>query len=211
CTQALWQAVMGNNPSEYKSSSRPVEQVSWDDILEFLKKIDQRISGLNLILPSEAQWEYACRADTSTAFYTGAIEILGENNAPALDPIAWYGGNSGVDFDLDNGEDSKEWPEKQYPHENAGTHPVGLKIANPWGVYDMLGNVWEWCPDAWHGNYKDAPADGRVWEGPSVERLIRGGSWSGLARRVRAAYRGGIPSGNRRDGGLGFRCARVLS
>ncbi|MBF0437363.1 MAG: formylglycine-generating enzyme family protein [Magnetococcales bacterium] len=188
CTQALWQAVMGNNPSRFQTPTRPVERVSWDDIQEFLKLINDGNFGLNLKLPSEAQWEYACRAGTTTALYTGAIEILGENNAPALDPIAWYGGNSGVDFDLDNGEDSKEWPEKQYPHENAGTHPVGLKIANPWRVYDMLGNVWEWCADHWHENYEGAPSDGTPW--------LDAGKAGGV-RVIR--------------GGLGFRCARVGS
>ncbi|MBF0137588.1 MAG: formylglycine-generating enzyme family protein, partial [Magnetococcales bacterium] len=185
CTQALWQAVMDVNPSRFKSPNRPVEKVSFDDVQEFLQRINEARPGLDLVLPSEAQWEYACRAGTTTALYTGKIQILGERNAPALDPIAWYGGNSGVEFDLDKGEDSTGWKEKQYPHKLAGTCPVGMKKPNPWGLYDMLGNVWEWCPDAWHGNYKDAPADGRVWEGPSVERLIRGGSWSGLARRVR--------------------------
>ncbi|HRE55354.1 MAG TPA: SUMF1/EgtB/PvdO family nonheme iron enzyme, partial [Candidatus Competibacter sp.] len=74
------------------------------------------------------------------ALYTGDLEILGENNAPALDPIAWYGGNSGVDFDLNDGEDSSDWKEKQYPHTKTGTHPVKLKQANPWGLHDMLGN-----------------------------------------------------------------------
>ncbi|MBF0424148.1 MAG: SUMF1/EgtB/PvdO family nonheme iron enzyme [Magnetococcales bacterium] len=214
CTQALWQVVMGNNPSYFQSSSRPVENVSWNDVQEFLEKINQRISGLNLILPSEAQWEYACRAGTTTALYTGAIEILGERNAPTLDPIAWYGGNSGVGFDLDNGIDSKEWSEKQYPHEKAGTHPVGLKIANPWGLYDMLGNVCEWCDDHWHESYEGAPTDGTAWLGVGRKaggvRVFRGGSWIGSARIVRAAYRSWDFPVFRSDY-LGFRCARVSS
>ncbi|MBF0371645.1 MAG: formylglycine-generating enzyme family protein, partial [Magnetococcales bacterium] len=120
CTQALWQAVMGENPSKFQTPDRPVEQVSWDDVQEFINRINERVSGLELTLPSESQWEYACRAGSTTALYSGAIEILGERNAPALDPIAWYGGNSGVDFDLDNGWDSSDWSEKQYPHEKAG-------------------------------------------------------------------------------------------
>ncbi|MCP3883121.1 MAG: formylglycine-generating enzyme family protein, partial [Sulfitobacter sp.] len=95
CTQALWEAVMGENPSRFKGPDRPVEQVSWDDAQGFIERINTRIPGLNLLMPREAQWEHACRAGTETALYTGAIKIIGEHNAPALDPIAWYGGNSG--------------------------------------------------------------------------------------------------------------------
>ena len=116
------------------------------------------------MLPSEAQWEYACRAGTETALYSGNLEILGERNAPALDPIAWYGGNSGVDFDLKDGHDSSDWSEKQYPHTRAGTRPVKLKRVNPWGLYDLLGNVWEWTQDPWHVSYQGAPANGSAWE-----------------------------------------------
>jgi len=210
CTQALWEAVMSDNPSHFKSSTRPVEQVSWDQVQDFLKQINARLPGLDLALPSEAQWEYACRAGTETAIYSGELAILGENNAPALDPIAWYGGNSGVDFDLPNGYDSSGWPGKQYSHERAGTRPVGLKRANPWGLYDMLGNVWEWTQDHWHGDYRDAPTDGSAWERTEAgaDRVIRGGSWFLLARHVRAASRSHFDPGNR-DGHLGFRCARV--
>jgi formylglycine-generating enzyme required for sulfatase activity len=134
CTQGLWETVMGNNPSHFKSPTRPVEQVSWEEVQDFLGKINAEIPGLDLVLPSEAQWEYACRAGTETAIYTGEITILGENNGPALDPIAWYSGNSGVDFDLKNGYDRSSWSEKQYPHTKAGTRPVGLKKPNPWGL-----------------------------------------------------------------------------
>ncbi|MCP5197405.1 MAG: formylglycine-generating enzyme family protein [Gammaproteobacteria bacterium] len=212
CTQALWEAVMGENPSRFQSPTRPVEQVSWNDVHDFLARINAQIPGLHLMLPSEAQWEYACRAGTETALYTGDLDILGENNAPALDPIAWYGGNSGVDFDLDNGYDSSDWPEKQYPHTRVGTHPVKLKRANPWGVHDLLGNVWEWCQDHWHDDYEGAPTDGSAWEDSDAgaNRVLRGGSWINHARSVRAAYRDRLRPDNR-DDRLGFRCARVRS
>jgi formylglycine-generating enzyme required for sulfatase activity len=212
CTQALWEAVMGNNPSLFQSPTRPVEQVSWNDAQDFLARINARIPGFDLALPSEAQWEYACRAGTETAIYTGALDILGEYNAPALDPIAWYGGNSGVDFDLTNDHDSSDWPEKQYPHTRAGTRPVKLKRANPWGLYDMLGNVLEWTQDPWHNDYQGAPTDGSAWEDRDAGalRVVHGGAWGHSARDVRVAYRIARASGNRFDG-LGFRCALVRS
>ncbi|MBF0624722.1 MAG: formylglycine-generating enzyme family protein [Magnetococcales bacterium] len=207
CTQALWQAVMGDNPSRFKSPDRPVEQVDFQDVRKFLKKINKEHAGLNLILPSEAQWEYACRAGTTTALYSGPIEIKGENNAPALDPIAWYGGNSGEEFDLDNGWDISGLLEKQYPHKKAGTHRVALKKSNPWGLYDMLGNVCEWCADPWHASYEGAPTDGSVWEAPGDRRVLRGGSWFAYVRDVRAASRGPLTIISSQH--LGFRCARV--
>jgi formylglycine-generating enzyme required for sulfatase activity len=214
CTQALWSAVMGGNPSRFKSPDRPVDGVSWNDAKGFIEGINGRVPGLNLTLPSEAQWEYACRAGTDTATYAGPMPILGQRNAPVLDPIAWYGGNSGVDFDLDNGFDSSGWPEKQYPHIRAGTHPVARKYANPWGLYDMLGNVWEWCADTWHGDYIGAPKDGSAWIDAApggkgeARRVVRGGSWSYDARNVRAAYRNLVPRVHR-GVFIGFRCARV--
>ena len=107
CTQALWEALMGENPSEFKSPDRPVENVSWEDCRKFVEKINEKFDlekvDLSLSLPSEAQWEYACRAGTTTATYAGPLKIEGENNAPILDAIAWYGGNSGIDFELSNG------------------------------------------------------------------------------------------------------------
>jgi len=146
-TQALWVAVMGSNPSRFVDPKRPVERVSWDDAIEFLARINARTRDLDLVLPTEAQWEYGCRAGTETATFAGPLEILGLRNAPILDAIAWYGGNSGVGFELENGHDSWGWREQQYWHNRAGTHPVALKRPNAWGLYDMLGNVWEWCAD----------------------------------------------------------------
>jgi formylglycine-generating enzyme required for sulfatase activity len=166
---------------------------------------------LDLTLPSEAQWEYACRAGTETAIYSGDLAILGANNAPALDPIAWYGGNSGVDFnEVALSEDSSSWLEKQYPHAEAGTNPVKLKQANPWGLYDMLGNVWEWCQDGMRDYDQDTQFNPIGSLDTDAGRVLRGGSWYDYARNVRAAVRNAYHPGNRYDD-FGFRCARVGS
>ncbi|RDH84316.1 MAG: Sulphatase-modifying factor protein [endosymbiont of Escarpia spicata] len=209
-TQALWQAVWGENPSRFKSDDRPVERVSWDDCRVFLEEINSRITGLNLQLPSEAQWEYACRARTTTAIYSGELEIIGDGNAPVLHEIAWYGGNSGKDFTLSEGREITHLNDRQFDENPSGTHPVGLKKPNPWGLYDMLGNVWEWTADVWQGDYEGAPQDGsaRVSDQAGAGRVIRGGSWVGGARRCRSACRlWDRPDG--RFGPLGFRPARV--
>ncbi|MCI5211785.1 MAG: formylglycine-generating enzyme family protein [Candidatus Electrothrix sp. ATG2] len=186
-TQALWQAMMGENPSIFKSPNRPVETVSWDDCQKFVQKINQQIPSLNLSLPSEAQWEYACRAGSTTALYTEPIKP-DDNVPPALAFIAWYIENS----------DGK-------------TQPVAQKQPNDLGLYDMLGNAWEWIADFWHGNYDGAPEDGSIWEndeskGDSV--VIRGGSWGNEGRFCRSAYRSKLVP-VRRDVAVGFRCARV--
>jgi formylglycine-generating enzyme required for sulfatase activity len=173
--QCLWQAVMGNNPSEFKGLDKPVESVSWVEAQEFLSRLNDRIPGLELSLPSEAQWEYACRAGSG---------------AENLDQIAWWSDNSGQE-----------------------THPVGLKQANDFGLFDMLGNVWEWCADPWHDNYDGAPTDGSAWiDGcdAAAYRVMRGGAWGDDAGLVRAAYRGGGLLALR-DDDVGFRCVRVQS
>jgi formylglycine-generating enzyme required for sulfatase activity len=209
CTQDLWEAVMGSNPSEFQSPDRPVEQVNWEDCQRFLETVQKQAPALDLRLPTEAEWEYACRGGTTTSTYAGELEILGERNGPLLDAIAWYGGNSGVDFDLEQGWNTSDWLEKQYPHTKAGTRRVGTKRANSWGLYDTLGNVWEWCQDFFGDYSSDLQRDPG---GPSSgsRRVIRGGSWFDFAQRVRAAVRlWGAPSFRRDD--LGFRLARGQS
>jgi formylglycine-generating enzyme required for sulfatase activity len=210
-TQGLYEAVLGENPSEFRSADRPVERVSWEQAQTFIETLNRKLPGLALRLPSEAEWEYACRAGTREATYAGALEILGERNAPALNDIAWYGGNSGVEFDLETAYDSSNWSEKQFEHNKAGTRSVKLKKANAWGLYDMLGNVLEWCEDHWHDNYNGAPHDGSAWldkdTSSAASRVIRGGSWHGYARHVRSAYRHWYEP-QHRTANLGFRCAR---
>ncbi|MBF0263160.1 MAG: formylglycine-generating enzyme family protein [Magnetococcales bacterium] len=215
CTQDLWYAVMGNNPSRFKSPKRPVEQVDFGMVQTFFQVVEKLSPGLNLRLPSEAQWEYACRANTTTAIYTGELKIFGEHNAPALDLIAWYGGNSGKDYDLEEGVDSSGWLEKQYLFSRSGTQDVGQKNPNTFGLYDMLGNVSEWCLDHKHGSYHGAPANGQVWldqddtwlEQIEKKRMLRGASWIALPNMVRSACRFGRHTWYKKDS-LGFRCAR---
>lgn len=209
CTQEMWREVMGENPSEFVSPRRPVERVSWDDVQLFLGRLNERFPGLEVRLPSEAQWERACRAGSETATWLGDLDILGERNAPLLHEIAWYGGNSGDGYDLDRGRDSSGWKEKQFPHQKAGTRRVISKKPNPWGLYDMLGNVWEWCQDAYERSpqRKVGPRSDPMEPGEGSERVIRGGSWGDHARRVRAAYRYGLAP-EVRFPDLGFRLSR---
>jgi formylglycine-generating enzyme required for sulfatase activity len=183
CTQALWQAVMGENPSHIVGPDLPIEQVSWEDCQEFFYRLNQRIPELQARLPSEADWEYACRAGTTTATWVGDLTIGKDRSAPELEKIAWYGANSG-----------------------GQTHPVRTKAVNPWGLYDMLGNVLEWCQD-WFGPYDGAVKSNPM--GPEVgsERVLRGGAWYDDARFVRAALRDGYAPGIRFHD-LGFRVAR---
>ena len=173
CTQALWQAVMGDNPSAFQGADRPVESVSWDDCQRFIENLNRRVPGLHVRLPTEAEWEYACRAGTTGARY-----------ADDLRDVAWYSYNTG-----------------------GGTHPVAAKRANPWGLYDTLGNVWEWCVDFWDDHYPEGAVTDPSGPPQGRSRVIRGGSWGGDALDVRAAGR----FGNRPDvrvNYLGFRLAR---
>ena len=203
CTQGLWVAVMdGKNPSRFTDLERPVERVSWYESVAFARQLAHRI-GINFGLPSEAQWEYACRAGTKTAIYTGDLEILGDGNAPALDPIAWYGGNSGHEYDHADGDPITWLKNKQYSFEKGGTRRVKGKRSNRWGLYDMLGNVCEWCSD-WHGEYTVKTQVDPTGAKSGTSRVLRGGGWDGGARYVRSAYRLWYTPGDQR-GRLGFR------
>ncbi|NEQ39234.1 MAG: SUMF1/EgtB/PvdO family nonheme iron enzyme [Okeania sp. SIO3I5] len=180
-TQAQWEAVMGNNPSHFKGANRPVENVSWRDATEFCQKLSQ-ITGKKYSLPSESQWEYACRARTSTPFYFGET-ITSE--------LANYDGTSTY----------ADEPKGKYQGE---TTDVGIFPPNSFGLYDMHGNVLEWCQDVWHSNYNGAPTDGSAWEtgGDSNRRLLRGGCWNNYSRYCRCAGRDYIFVGYL---GVGFR------
>ena len=161
-TQAQWEAVMGNIPSFFTGEpNRPVERVSFYDVQEFIDAINGLGHGI-FRLPSEAEWEYACRAGTMTRFYWGD-----DPNYTQIGTYAWYGINSAT-----------------------ATHPVGQNAANDWGLYDMSGNVWEWCQDWWHDDYTGAPTDATPWESPVGEsRVGRGGGWNSFDQYCRAAYR----------------------
>ena len=211
-TQALWEAVMGSNPSYFKGSKLPVEQVSWNDCQTFITKLNQ-LTGQTFRLPTEAEWEYAARGGTSTSLYNGEeINILGYNNSPNLDPLAWYGGNCGQDYtesagcDVSHGYDISEWPEKQYNDSKGGTHPVGLKQPNAFGLYDMLGNVSEWCQD-WFGTYSSSSQTNPTGPSSGSERVFRGGSWSYDARFCRVSLRF-YRAPSHADHDLGFRLAQ---
>jgi formylglycine-generating enzyme required for sulfatase activity len=195
-TQAQWKAVaslpkierdLSLNPSKFSGNNRPVEKVSWYDAVEFCQRLS-KATGRDYRLPSEAQWEYACRAGTTTPFY------FGETITPDL---ANYDGNYIY----------AQGPKGIYRQE---TSPVGKFPPNAFGLYDMHGNVWEWCADAWHNNYYGAPRDGSVWikNGDDNCSPLRGGSWNGIPNDCRSANRYGYIPGNHYDIN-GFRVACV--
>lgn len=191
-TQAQWRAVaelprvsidLDSDPSRFKGNNRPVEKVSWDQATEFCQRLS-RATGRDYHLPSEAQWEYACRAGTTTPFYFGETITT---------DLANYWGN--YTYGLT--------PMRENRHQ---TKEVGSFAPNAFGLYDLHGNLWEWCADDWHENYDRAPSDGSIWLSSKDERprkVLRGGSWSYIPDYCRSAYRGDCnPAGVLNDIGL---------
>ena len=166
-TQKQWNELMDNNPSIYKGDTLPVTNINWNDTQEFIKKLNQKEGTDKYRLPSEAEWEYVCKAGTTTEYYFG-------DDASKLDDYAWYQRNSMNE-----------------------THPVGTTKPNPWGVYDMLGNVYEWTLDNWHPDYTNAPTNGSAWFTHDDEYyvldtdlvVIRGGDYNAKANKCRSEYR----------------------
>jgi formylglycine-generating enzyme required for sulfatase activity len=173
--EGVWTQKLNPNPSHFKGDQRPVEQVSWEDAMEFCRRLSQR-TGRRYTLPSEAQWEYACRAGTITPFHFGST----------------------ISTKLANYNDNEVYGDGTKGNFRQQTTDVASFPANPWGLHDMHGNVWEWCADHYYGNYEGAPEDGRAWideeakdnKNETKSRLLRGGSWYGFPRYCRSAGRG---------------------
>ncbi len=186
-TQAIWEWVMQENPSFFKGASHPVEQVSWNDTQVFLKKLNalpdiKRLNeqqGRQFCLPTEAQWEYAARGGK----YSLSFPYAGSHE---LKEVGWFWENS---------------------HE--ATKPVGLKLPNELGLYDMSGNVREWCADYWHNDYENAPRDGSAWTvgGNDTHRVVRGGAWGSVDDFCRVSDRLARYTDDW-DDSIGFRLAR---
>jgi formylglycine-generating enzyme required for sulfatase activity/serine/threonine protein kinase len=187
-TQKQWYAVMGSDPRELHNTGCdecPVEGVSWDDVQKFISRLN-RLTGRTMRLPTEAEWEYAARGGKHTKGY----KYSGSDD---IHQVAWHTGNSENGFG--RGTQNTTWP-------------VGQKQPNELGIYDMSGNVWEWCEDDWHETYRAAPSDGRAWVDRSRGslRVIRGGSWANGATGCRVSYRYSSQSTNASKV-LGFRLA----
>ena len=173
-TQALWKAVMGNNPSWSKGDNLPVEQVSWEDCQTFIGKLNG-LTGKRFRLPTEAEWEYAARGGNRS----NHTQYSGGSN---IDDVAWYDGNSG-----------------------SKTHSVKTKKPNELGLYDMSGNVWEWCQD-WYGSYSSNAQTNPTGPDSGSDRVFRGGTWSIFGWFCRSSFRGKSSPGYRYDT-IGFRLA----
>lgn len=180
-TQAMWTELMTYDPSGFQGDENPVEKVTWDKCQDFIAAMNDLDTTYTYRLPSEAEWEYACRAGTGTRFYWGD-----DPDFTLAELYAWFSQNSGDE-----------------------THPAGQKLPNAWGLYDMSGNVWEWCQDTWHNSYEGAPSDGSAWEDGGDSRVIRGGAWIMNARQCRSPHREHINTANRYNW-LGFRLVRTI-
>jgi len=183
-TQGQWRAVMGTNPSQFKNcgDNCPVEQVSWNDAQEFIRRLNLKEKTNRYRLPTEAEWEYACRAGSQSAYSFG-------NDAGRLGDYAWFG--------------------SMWGHSNSGnkTYPVGQKKPNAWGLYDMYGNVWEWCSD-WYGSYSEAPSENPSGTSIGSHRVLRGGAYNSPPEDARCASRYAvIPVAS--TSVLGFRLVRM--
>jgi formylglycine-generating enzyme required for sulfatase activity len=177
-TQGQWQAVMGSNPSHFTGDpSRPVENVSWDDVREFVRRLNGLEGGAAYRLPTEAEWEYAARAGTTNRWSFG-------DEMSQLGRYAWYDENA-----------------------EGQTHPVGQLQPNPWGLYDIHGNVWEWVQN-WYGKYTGSTAVDPAGPSSGSDRVYRGGSWRYTLRFCRSAFRYYDVPGFRLDN-VGFRLLRV--
>ncbi len=193
-TNAQWKRVMGNVPSYAKGSDHPVERVSWEDAMAFCNALsdlpEERKAGRVYRLPTEAEWEYACRAGTTTRF------SFGDEDTPdsRMGEYSWYLSNSG--------SDQQGGPDKHAPNV---THPVGTKRPNPWGLYDMDGNVREWCSD-WFSELDIGPATDPQGPAAGTDRATRGGYFSAQIWDARPARRYGNPP-TTKSPGLGFRVA----
>lgn len=187
-TQGQWRQVMGNNPSHFQDCGAdcPVEFVSWNDCQEFVKRLNQREGGNRYRLPTEAEWEYTCRAGSTTALANGSISKTGCGHDPNLDVMGWYCGNSGKK-----------------------PHPVTQRKPNAFGLYDMHGNIWEWCQD-WYGPYPSGHVSDPTGPSSGSVRVLRGGGWHEDVEGCRSALRVGRPPTSR-AGTLGFRLAGTLS
>jgi formylglycine-generating enzyme required for sulfatase activity len=175
-TQEQYQRIMGENPSAFKGANNPVETVSWEDAVAFCKKLselpEEKAAGRVYRLPTEAEWEYACRAGSTSRFGFG-------DNYSQLGSYAWFDANS-----------------------SSTTQPVGGKTSNAWGLYDMHGNVWEWCAD-WKGDYSTSAVTDPAGPATGSSRVLRGGSWYYVAAICRSAYRGRpVPSYRFHDSGF---------
>ncbi len=207
-----WGYSKDKDPNELiglESAQIPIYFVSWNDAVEFCHKLTLRERAAGRLpanweyrLPTEAQWEYACRAGTSTALYNGKLTIKGKRNGPELDDIAWYGGNSSVGYE-GRGWSTDDWEEKQYPGGRAGPRQVGQKQANSWGLHDMIGNVWEWCADCFD-DYPDRFVSDPTGPSSGSYRVNRGGGWNRNASDCRSADRNWY-SPTIRLSNLGFR------